>query len=323
MNPAFCSFSYHRRGFHHFSLTWHHAAESYCPLSNEITPNWIMIPHEEPNQCDLWHVHCEHQRLLPHGVKTLEWRNQLLDISFTRCKTKQDCLHKECLKCNAILVFLILWSLFLENPVLPLTSAGDTTAQESARNRVGSDLHLAMLSAGVWTSCLLLTTASSKHPSRTQWEVRQMPCFTPRPSQHYTNSGEQFKTQVWWTSRMLKSIFQCFVIIGIKFHLEGGCFSHKKTKPHIILPLSSTTLVCSLKQSTGKPMTSTSTNGSMIWKTESSKYWKERVTKLKFQQVVFIVWALYVIVLIIIGPEPFCKALLCWWSMIYDMMIYG
>lgn len=49
----------------------------------------------------------------------------------------------------------------------------------------------------------------------------------------------------------------------------------KKTpKTQTILPLSSTTLVCSLKQSTGKPIISTSTNGSMIWKTESSKYGK-------------------------------------------------
>lgn len=33
----------------------------------------------------------------------------------------------------------------------------------------------------------------------------------------------------------------------------------------INLPLSSTTLVCSLQQSTGRPITSTSTKGSMIW----------------------------------------------------------
>lgn len=41
------------------------------------------------------------------------------------------------------------------------------------------------------------------------------------------------------------------------------------------LPLSSTTLVCSLQQSTGRPIISTSTNGSMIceWKPQKSKIW--------------------------------------------------
>jgi len=42
----------------------------------------------------------------------------------------------------------------LENPVLSLTSAGDTTAQVFARNIVGSYLKLALLSAGVCTTCL-------------------------------------------------------------------------------------------------------------------------------------------------------------------------
>lgn len=36
-------------------------------------------------------------------------------------------------------------------------------------------------------------------------------------------------------------------------------------------PLSSTTLVCSLQQSTGRPMISTSTNGSMIWNNHDIK----------------------------------------------------
>lgn len=80
---------------------------------------------------------------------------------------------------------------------------------------------------------------------------------------------------------------------------------HKKHKSQIILPLSSTTLVCSLKQSTGKPITSTSTNGSMIWKTKSNKYWKERVTKMKPKQMAFTIWALYMNVWLIISLEPY------------------
>lgn len=37
-------------------------------------------------------------------------------------------------------------------------------------------------------------------------------------------------------------------------------------------PLSSTTLVCSLQQSTGRPMISTSTNGSIIWQNDVTQH---------------------------------------------------
>lgn len=40
---------------------------------------------------------------------------------------------------------------------------------------------------------------------------------------------------------------------------------------HVQAPLSSTTLVCCLEQSNGRPMISTSTKGSMIWKWRSDK----------------------------------------------------
>lgn len=85
------------------SLTWHHAAEGDCPLPDEIPPNGVVVPHQEPDQGNLWHVHCEHQGLLPHGVKTFQKGE-----SAFRCLiyNKQEvCLHKECLNCGVSLVF--------------------------------------------------------------------------------------------------------------------------------------------------------------------------------------------------------------------------
>lgn len=68
--------------------------------------------------------------------------------------------------------------------------------------------------------------------------------------------------------------------IGLKpeWQRKGKLKRFKRTTAHerwslpiIHVPLSSTTLVCCLEQSTGKPMISTSTKGSIIWKCESMK----------------------------------------------------
>lgn len=92
----------------HLSLTWHHTAEGYCPLPDEIPPNGVVIPHEESDQGNLWHVDCEHQRLLPHGVETLQGGNQPLSaFRYLIHKKQEACLHKECLNHSVILVFLI------------------------------------------------------------------------------------------------------------------------------------------------------------------------------------------------------------------------
>lgn len=80
-------------------------------------------------------------------------------------KKQEACLHKECLNHSVILVFLIDWSLFLENPVLPQETQG------FARNGVGSYLNL------VWSTCLL-TIASSKHPSLTLSEKTNVLFYT-------------------------------------------------------------------------------------------------------------------------------------------------
>lgn len=50
--------------------TWHYTSESYSPLSNEISPDRIMVPHLETHQGDLWHLNIEDEGLLPHWVET-------------------------------------------------------------------------------------------------------------------------------------------------------------------------------------------------------------------------------------------------------------
>lgn len=49
--------------------TWHHTSESYSPLSNEISPDGIMVPHLETHQGDVWHQNVEDQCFLPHWIK--------------------------------------------------------------------------------------------------------------------------------------------------------------------------------------------------------------------------------------------------------------
>ena len=36
-----------------WTRTWHHASESYRPLANEISSDWIVVPHLEPRQGNL------------------------------------------------------------------------------------------------------------------------------------------------------------------------------------------------------------------------------------------------------------------------------
>lgn len=50
--------------------TWHHAAESYSPLSNELSSDSVVIPHLESHQGDLGHLEVEDEGLLPHRVET-------------------------------------------------------------------------------------------------------------------------------------------------------------------------------------------------------------------------------------------------------------
>lgn len=50
--------------------TWHHTGQGNCPLSDEISSNWIMIPHLKSHQRDLWHLNVEDKSLLPHWIES-------------------------------------------------------------------------------------------------------------------------------------------------------------------------------------------------------------------------------------------------------------
>lgn len=56
---------------HPFILsTWHHTGQGNCPLSDEISSNWIVIPHLKSHQRDLWHLNVEDKSLLPHWIES-------------------------------------------------------------------------------------------------------------------------------------------------------------------------------------------------------------------------------------------------------------
>lgn len=50
-------------------LTWHHAIEGECPLTDKVLADGVMIPHEEAHQGQLRHVNRKHQSLFPHRVE--------------------------------------------------------------------------------------------------------------------------------------------------------------------------------------------------------------------------------------------------------------
>lgn len=51
-------------------ITRHQAAEGHSSLPNKVSSNWIMIPHEEPDQSYFWHVYCKCQGFFPYRVKS-------------------------------------------------------------------------------------------------------------------------------------------------------------------------------------------------------------------------------------------------------------